>query len=266
MDGMVRDGSLLCTTGVGRGDAGGRRRRFSAARKAAIVAESFVAGTKVSEVAARHGLQASLLSTWRRLAMPVEQRCRTGRAIEPSPTTLDFVPVTVSKVGGPAGSPADTGSAQDMPSPSVPAPSLIEIVLGDASIRVVKGVDTATLSRVLAAVRGGGLDRDAGGAAGMGGDATDRFSPRRAWACRAGRASTLRRSIWGRDICIPFEANMIGSSCWRGTAAAWFSQRSGWRAASSSGHQWLMGRSVFHRRNWHCCSTDWHGRKQLPLS
>ena len=96
MDGMVRDGSLLCTTGVGRGDAGGRRRRFSATRKAAIVAESFVAGTKVSEVAARHGLQASLLSTWRRLAMPVEQRCRTGRAIEPSPTTLDFVPVTVS--------------------------------------------------------------------------------------------------------------------------------------------------------------------------
>ena len=31
----------------------------------------------------------------------------------------------------------------------------IEIVLGDASVRVVKGVDTATLSRVLAAVRGG---------------------------------------------------------------------------------------------------------------
>jgi hypothetical protein len=157
MDGMVRDGSLLCTTGVGRGDAGGRRRRFSATRKAAIVAESFVAGTKVSEVAARHGLQASLLSTWRRLAMPVEQRCRTGRAIEPSPTTLDFVPVTVStEVGGPAGSPADTGSAQDMPSPSVPAPSLIEIMLADASIRVSPGVDTATLSRVLAAVRRGG--------------------------------------------------------------------------------------------------------------
>ena len=44
----------------------------------------------------------------------------------------------------------------------------------------------------LAAEGGAGLDRDAGGAAGMGGDATDRFSPRRAWACRAGRASTLR--------------------------------------------------------------------------
>jgi len=61
-----------------------------------------------------------------------------------------------TEVGGPAGSPADTGSAQDMPSPSVPAPSLIEIMLADASIRVSPGVDTATLSRVLAAVRRGG--------------------------------------------------------------------------------------------------------------
>jgi transposase len=157
MDGMVRDGSLLCTTGVGRGDAGGRRRRFSAARKAAIVAESFVAGTKVSEVAARHGLQANLLSTWRRLAMPTEQRCRARRAIEPSAATMDFVPVSVStEVGGPAGLPADTRSAHDMPSPSVPAPSLIEISLADVSIRVTAGVDTATLSRVLAAVRRGG--------------------------------------------------------------------------------------------------------------
>jgi hypothetical protein len=43
-----------------------------------------------------------------------------------------------------------------MPSPSIPAPSLIEIVLADASIRVAPGVDTATLSRVLAAVRRGG--------------------------------------------------------------------------------------------------------------
>ncbi len=37
---------------------------------------------------------------------------------------------------------------------------------------------------------------------------------------------------------------MIGSSCRRGMAAAWFWQRSGWRAASSSGRRWLMGRSL----------------------
>jgi hypothetical protein len=32
---------------------------------------------------------------------------------------------------------------------------VIEIVVADTSIRVARGVDTATLSRVLAAVRGG---------------------------------------------------------------------------------------------------------------
>lgn len=156
MDGMA-DGSWLRTKGAGQGDAGGRRRRWSAARKAAIVAESLVAGTKVSEVAARHGLQANLLSTWRRLAMSAEQRCRVRGAVEPTAVAMDFVPVTVStEVGGTACSQADIRSSQDMPSPSIPAPSLIEIVLADASIRVAPGVDTATLSRVLAAVRRGG--------------------------------------------------------------------------------------------------------------
>jgi hypothetical protein len=156
MDGMA-DGSWLSTKGAGQGDAGGRRRRWSAARKAAIVAESLVAGTKVSEVAARHGLQANLLSTWRRLAMSADQRCRVRGAVEPTAVAMDFVPVIVStEVGGTACSQADIRSSQDMPSPSIPAPSLIEIVLADASIRVAPGVDTATLSRVLAAVRRGG--------------------------------------------------------------------------------------------------------------
>lgn len=153
MDGMERDGSWLRTPGVGRGKAGGRRRRWSAAGKAAIVAESLVAGAKVSEVAARHGLQANLLSTWRRLAMPSEQPRDVCRAVEPPTETMDFVPVTVStEVGEPAGSRAETRSAQG----SAPAPNLIEILLADVSIRVATGVDTVTLSRVMAVVRRGG--------------------------------------------------------------------------------------------------------------
>lgn len=156
MDGMVGDGGWP-TTVAGRGDAGGLRRRWSAARKAVIVAESFAAGAKVSEVAARHGLQANVLSTWRRLAMPAEQRCHVRGAVEPPAVTMDFVPVSVSpEFGVTAGPQADLRSSQDMPSPSVPAPCLIEIMLADASIRVGPGVDTATLSRVLAAVRRGG--------------------------------------------------------------------------------------------------------------
>jgi transposase-like protein len=65
MSGMVQAGSWR---GDGRGGglgAGGCRRRWPTALKAAIVAESFVAGAKVSEVAALHGLKASVLSAWR---------------------------------------------------------------------------------------------------------------------------------------------------------------------------------------------------------
>ena len=47
---------------------GGRRRSWSAAEKAAIVAESYGAGETVCTVARRHGLTPQQLFTWRRLA------------------------------------------------------------------------------------------------------------------------------------------------------------------------------------------------------
>src|SRR6185437_7133975 len=46
----------------------GRRRSWSAAEKAAIVAESYGAGETVCSVARRHGLTPQQLFTWRRLA------------------------------------------------------------------------------------------------------------------------------------------------------------------------------------------------------
>ena len=46
----------------------GRRRTWSEAEKAAIVAESAAPHTSISAVARRHGLSASQLFTWRRLA------------------------------------------------------------------------------------------------------------------------------------------------------------------------------------------------------
>jgi transposase len=48
----------------------GRRRTWSAAGKAAIVAESYGAGETVCAVARRHGLTPQQLFTWRRLARP----------------------------------------------------------------------------------------------------------------------------------------------------------------------------------------------------
>ena len=46
----------------------GRRRSWSAAEKAAIIAESYGAGEKVCAVARRHGLTPQQLFAWRRLA------------------------------------------------------------------------------------------------------------------------------------------------------------------------------------------------------
>ena len=62
----------------------GRRRSWSAAEKAAIIAESYGAGETVCAVARRHGLTPQQLFAWRRLARQV--------ALPPAPM---FVPAVV---------------------------------------------------------------------------------------------------------------------------------------------------------------------------
>ena len=62
----------------------GRRRSWSAAEKAAIIAESYGAGETVCSVARRHGLTPQQLFTWRRLARRL--------ALSPPPM---FVPAVV---------------------------------------------------------------------------------------------------------------------------------------------------------------------------
>ena len=144
MDGMVKGDGLLGDGGEGWLHSGSRRRRWSAARKAVIVAESLVAGAKVSEVAARHGVNANMLSAWRgQVSTGGMTRNRPKSAPISSAVTFALVKVVAA------------GPQSDARADLRPAAGAIEIVLGDASIRVVKGVDTATLSRVLAAVRGG---------------------------------------------------------------------------------------------------------------
>ena len=66
---------------------GGRRRRFTASEKAAIVEESYADGNSVCGVARRHGLTSQQLFGWRRLA-------RLG-ASRPAERPL-FVPVIVA--------------------------------------------------------------------------------------------------------------------------------------------------------------------------
>src|SRR5579864_9021194 len=62
----------------------GRRRSWSAAEKAAIIAESYGAGETVCAVARRHGLTPQQLFAWRRLAR------QSGLAVPPM-----FVPAVV---------------------------------------------------------------------------------------------------------------------------------------------------------------------------
>ena len=67
----------------------GRRRSFTAAEKAAIVAESYTGEDSICGVARRHGLSSSQLFTWRRLALP-----QLARDADETPL---FVPVVMSR-------------------------------------------------------------------------------------------------------------------------------------------------------------------------
>ena len=109
----------------------GRRRRWSDADKARIVAESLEPATTASAVARRYGLHVSQLFTWRQQL----QRSASSAAAIDGPA---FVPVLLT---------------EDSPAP-VEATGRMEIALGPAVVRVGADVDAAALRRVLEVVRG----------------------------------------------------------------------------------------------------------------
>jgi transposase len=97
-----------------------RRRRWSAAEKAAIVAESFAPRAVASTIALRHGLHRNQLYAWRR-------QLRSVAVAIPLP---DFVPVV-------AESRVACGTAA------------IEIEIGGAVLRAGAGVDLAFLGEIV---------------------------------------------------------------------------------------------------------------------
>ena len=100
-----------------------RRRRWSAAEKAAIVAESFAPGAVSSAIALRHGLHRNQLYAWRR-----EQRSAVvADAGVPLP---DFVPVIAQERVAAGG-------------------SAIEIEIGGIVLRASPGVDFGFLGGVI---------------------------------------------------------------------------------------------------------------------
>ena len=127
-----------------------RRRRWMAEEKARIVAESFEADANISEVARRHGVARGLLTAWRR------QFAAAGRGKVPS-----FVPVQIDAEESSRGAfsePDRAAAAQtrllEKALPAKPR-GIIEIEVSGARIRVEPGVELATLSTVLSALRGG---------------------------------------------------------------------------------------------------------------
>ena len=116
-----------------------RRRYWSTAEKARLVAESAKPGANISDVARRHGVSRGLLSIWRRQA---RQASSEGGA---------FVQLQVTEGGvDPEANPreacpSDCAATGD--------DARIEISIGGATVRVPDGFDIRTLERVVAALR-----------------------------------------------------------------------------------------------------------------
>jgi transposase len=108
------------------------RRRWPGEAKARILAETMLPGANVSAVARAHGLRPQQLFTWRRKAM------RAGAVAmlpaRPEGESQSFALVELAAADG------------------VPAGG-IEIVIGDATIRVGGGVAPALLVEAIRAVR-----------------------------------------------------------------------------------------------------------------
>ena len=111
-----------------------RRRDWSDAEKARILAESADPGVNISEVARRNGVSRGLLNVWRRKA-----RLAT---IEGPP----FVQIRLDDG-------AEARDAIDQPRVLAGPAERIEVMIAGATVRVPVGVDAVTLERVLAAVR-----------------------------------------------------------------------------------------------------------------
>ncbi|MGH7087443.1 MAG: IS66-like element accessory protein TnpA [Stellaceae bacterium] len=130
-----------------------RRRQWTPAEKAALVAEVEAEGGRVSVVARRHGISTSLLYNWRsawkagaavkRTALPAAEFVQLGvvaAASGPSPA----VPMTV-------GAPCPQGTGLTLAERA----GVIEIDLPDGvRVRVDGSVSEKTLRRVLSALRG----------------------------------------------------------------------------------------------------------------
>lgn len=108
------------------------RRRWSAEAKARILEEALAPGANVSAVARAHDVSPQQVFAWRRKAIRSGEIVVLTRALEAG--TQSFAPVEVAR---------ENGARADG----------LEIVIGDATIRVGSAVAPALLTEAIRAVR-----------------------------------------------------------------------------------------------------------------
>jgi len=118
-----------------------RRRTWSAAEKAQVVAETLVPGVRVSDVARRWQLHPQQLFGWLHQAKKAGKAAALGKPARTRDSVPAFVPIVTESEGSPVT--ADVVRSQ----------SRIEIELAGAVVRVASGVDSDLLTAVLRAVR-----------------------------------------------------------------------------------------------------------------
>ena len=110
------------------------RRRWPCEVKARIVAESFAAGSRVADVARRHGLQPQQVTAWRRQA-------RAGELVLPDTEECGFAPLVLEEPPVSAEEP--------------PLSATIEIVVETVIVRLPSDSPPARVAAIAAALRSG---------------------------------------------------------------------------------------------------------------
>jgi transposase len=120
----------------------GRRREWSAAQKAAILAESYSGATSVCDVARRHGLTPTQLFTWRRLARRHEDA-----------DAARFAPVVVEPLeAGPAA--LTSQCVQRAASPQPPS-HVIELDVRGANVWIWRDAPIDMVREIIGALKAG---------------------------------------------------------------------------------------------------------------
>jgi transposase len=119
----------------------GRRRRWSAAEKAAVIRETLLPGARISDVARRWQMDPQQVYRWRH-SEGVTHRRPMRRCRPAGPT---FVPIVTDAMA----------AGETAPAPL--AAPVIEVRLAGAVVRVGSGLDDARLTAVLRAVRASAL-------------------------------------------------------------------------------------------------------------